>query len=228
VTLALAASSALAETAYEDAGLAAPCLAAQTEVAGFRAAFEAAGWTEALGAARTPALWTLGELRYVVTRLPSLKTQDDYESFIEGAHKVADRDRDWDLVMTRDGISVGIFLYGLNSEAQGVGCYLSGPDVPGVAAAMLQPTARAPDPDRAMSGAIGSYFESPDLPGYDKLRYDWIVIAPPFTPDPPLLGAQAIIVTYDFSKANPPEPPQADPIEPSGSGSAGRNVRKHR
>ncbi|MCR8724062.1 hypothetical protein [Frigidibacter sp. ROC022] len=216
------ATPALAGPAYDASGIAAPCLAASPDVEGFRAAFEMAGWAEAQGAGRTRALRALGEVQSMVQMLPRLDTPEDYRHFIEKAHQRAEMGDDWLLVMVHEGLSAGLTFYEASAGDSLVNCYMTGTDLPAVAEAMAQPKARQPDHARPLHGSFGGFSENPDLPGYRALHYDWIVIAPPFTPEPPLLGAQSIIVSYSFDAAAPPEPPVTQP-NPRNS----RNVRKH-
>lgn len=221
--LALAAAPALAQAPGGAAEIAAPCLTARPELDAFRAAFVAAGWTETAGTARTPALWALSESRYATTLFPALRDSDDYAEFIERAHMAAERDPGWMLVMIRDGIAAGLVVFDANPGTMMVNCHLSAAELPGMAEMLAGPGARGGDPDDRFFASYRYYVEEPDLPGYVGLRYDWFKIAPPFTPDPPLLGAQSLIVGYVFDKANPPSP-----VAAPGKSGRDRNVRSRR
>jgi hypothetical protein len=205
--MALAAAPAQADTAFATATEAAPCLTASPDIAAFRAAFEAAGWEEVQDATRTLALHALGEIRYMVLRLPKIGEPEGYARFIELSHADAERDRDWDLVMIRNGLTMGMAVLEVKSGVYLVSCYLTGSDIPGVAQAMTRPDARLPDPGKPMFAALGFYSEKPELPGYDKLAYDWLLIDPPFDADPAPLARHSILVGYNFESDAPPMPP---------------------
>lgn len=192
-------ASAQTNTAYESTTDAVPCLNASADIATFRAAFEAAGWAEVHGAARSQAIYALGEIISIDRRWPKIGDPDRYAEFIRKSHTQAERDLDLGLVMVRDSLTVGVRLLKIKDTIS-VECYLTGAEIPGLDQVMTRP-------DAHMLEAIGIYVERPLLPGYEGLHYGWILIDPLYDADPPPLAVQSIIVSYHFPSDTPPVPP---------------------
>lgn len=210
---ALAVSAALgapshAGTVFGAETIALPCLAASTDFTGFRSAFLADGWIEPTGPDLVTASHALGEIIYWTTRMPPVVTPEDYARFVEGAHAHIDKHDDDMLIMQRDGVSVGITV----RERDGtytVSCVVTGATIPSVPFAMLQADAHMDTSGKTGFAVIGFYAEKLELPGFERLRYDWIFLEPPKKADPPLLARNSILVSYGFRPENPPAPPKA-------------------
>ncbi len=185
---AVAAAGLAARAAAQDP-VYAPCLAPQEDLAGYRAAFEAAGWTVPEGEARERALRGPSEHLLLAIHMPDpAQTLEELSAFQARAHEWGREEFAAALVVAKDDMGAAVDLLPVDEEVSRLRCILTAPKIGEVNRILgnAQPGDWTPFTIRVI-------FPTP-LPGTSDLQIEATRAIRLVTPPEPLPGTDAIIV----------------------------------
>ena len=165
----------------------APCLNTSGDTALIDAGFVAGGWTRVTDPAdRTAALWTIGEMSYVVRFVPPTPASADaLSSDMSAAREDAVRSHRLDAVFQRDGV-VALYWFPFSPDQRTVQCIFAGPNLPESAVAI--------GTEVKTIGDLSFQTLQRSNPSADiaSLTVETMQYAPPFKIDPPITGLMAV------------------------------------
>lgn len=176
----------------------APCLNTSGDTAAIDAGFIAAGWTPLTDpAARTAALWTLGEASYVVRLVPPTPASAAALSSDMAAARADAADRFRGQTVFRRDTTVALYYFPFSPDLSALNCMFSGPSLPEAAAILDSGSEVKTNADLTF---LTSRLTNPTV-DIAEITVDATRYAPAFPIDPPITGLESMFVRVKAAAA---------------------------